>query len=256
VTTKKKTKKTAKKTVKKATTKNRLETNGQDDDAAIEATTNKIAIAEAHLGDLQPPAIAPCSRIEFVIRFSLPGYLQNSQRLRVQMEKESSQGLKVVRTPAEEAPWRTHWIDEAKGLAGIPSEQLYSAFVQAGSNFNVKGQGQKRMSDIVASTVSFEEDMIPLLNDDGSPAQYEVFEKFARIPPKKGPMVLIGRPLFKNCIARFVMRVDHIGWGSMNQVSIIFGTGGRLIGIGAYRVANKGPFGKWEIESAKVIEII
>jgi hypothetical protein len=141
---------------------------------------------------------------------------------------------------------RAHWIGTGrKRQMAIPWVMLHKAFCQAAQDFKYKGR--KNMSPLIGSTVACEQAMIPLDNSD-----YEVFTEWVRIPPRTGAMVQIGRPLKPKWKCSFVLVCDCEMWNAELLEQIIVGAG-KTIGIGAWRPALKGPYGRFVVTSFEVV---
>ena len=144
--------------------------------------------------------------------------------------------------PAEEAKFRAHWMRQGKKRQMcIPSRMLYLSFCQGALDFKVENDKKKNLSSLVASTVSFVENKIPL-----GTSEFEVLEEYVRIPPRTGAMVLIGRPLLPKWKVAFDLLIDDEQWDAALLEEIIVHAG-KNVGIGAWRPRLKGPYGKFVV---------
>lgn len=201
---------------------------------AATATRNRVA-TENGSASVQ----STVKRISVKIRGLPPGIIFQGKGVMAADQGES--GKKKKHRPAEEeARLRAHWTGTGsnKQLC-IPWVMLYQSICAAAGSF--KFRGQKTMATIVAATISCETDRIPL-----GTSEFEVLEEYARIPPKTGSMVLIGRPKLPKWEASFVLVADDEMYAAENLRDII-SHAGKLVGIGAWRPQLKGPYGRFEV---------
>ncbi len=169
-----------------------------------------------------------------------PGLLMNGKRL---MEEEANQPSKKKgqrRTAAEEAELHAHWtIANKKKVLGFPWAGVYKSICDAASNFKPPKGIKKSMSILVAATISCPFDFIPL-----DTAEYEVYEDYVRIPPRTGAMVKIGRPRIREWKSSFPLIVDEEFYLAALLEPIICNAG-KMVGIGPWRPALKGCYGKF-----------
>lgn len=102
------------------------------------------------------------------------------------------------------------------------------------------------MKQIVAATISCEQDMISLGSDE-----YEVYEEWCRIPPRTGAMVKVARPRIRQWSASFIMLVDSEMYGDkgVERLEDIINQAGKMIGIGPWRPSLGGPYGRFRVVS-------
>jgi hypothetical protein len=231
----------------------------------------------------------PSRKVRIRIRGLAPGLLFQGKGIMLADERLKCElgGQKVKPRPAiEEADLRCHWVGleelveedgsthpvakafsekKAKGselvryhknAAGkieipcMPWVIIYKALCEAAKSFKQKS-GRKSMSETVAGTVSL---MVPFcqkipLETSG----YRILEEFCRIPPRTGHMVLIGRPLFPEWAADFVIAVDDETWNA-STLEQMARHAGKLIGAGAWRPQLKGPYGRFVLENFEILE--
>ncbi len=182
-------------------------------------------------------------RIKVTIEGLPPGMIQQSKGL---MAADEGVKKKPTRTREEEARLHAHWTrcgvgkQKEKDICAIPWVALYKSICAAAGDF--KWKGKKMMSSLVASTISCEQDMIPLECDG-----YEVYVDWVRIPPRTGAVVKIGRPRFRDWKATFILVVDPESYKDVKDLNAIIVDAGKLIGIGAWRPQLKGPYGRFAV---------
>lgn len=185
---------------------------------------------------------AGVTKIDVTIRGLPPGVMFQGKGL---MEADAERGPGKPRPPEEEARLRAHWTGSGKNRQlCVPAVMLYNCLCKAAGHFKFKGT--TKYSSIVASTVAFETDMIPLGTDE-----FQTHVEYCRIPPKTGAMVKIGRPLIPEWSASFVIIADAEMYDP-NVLQDILKHAGKMIGIGAGRPELKRPYGKFSVESFEI----
>lgn len=183
-------------------------------------------------------------RVKVTIKGKSPGILFQGKGV---MESQEGCGGKPPRlTAAEEAKLRAHWVGEGKNKQlCIPWVMLYNSICTAAGSF--KFRGSKKMTSVVAATVTCEVDRIPL-----GTSEYEVYEDYCRIPPRTGAMVKIGRPRLKAWSATFILIVDDELY-DVAHLRPIIEHAGNLIGIGAWRPEKRGAHGRFSVEVFEIL---
>jgi hypothetical protein len=191
----------------------------------------------------RPAKVAGVKRVKVKIVGKHPGILFQGKGV---MEADQGSAKPPRRTALEEATLRAHWLGEGKyKQLCIPWVMLYNSICTSAGGF--KFRGAKKMTSVIAATVTCEVDRIPLGTD-----KFDVYEDYVRIPPKTGAMVKIGRALLKEWSAEFVLIVDDELYDVAN-VKPIIEHAGNLIGIGAWRPERRGAYGRFSVEEFRVI---
>ena len=126
------------------------------------------------------------------------------------------------------------------GKLYIPSTHLMGALVEAGKVKKVVGKGKSTYSKIVGYSVSINPYEI-----EHKIQKWEVFSVLAVNPMTKGRN-LLHRPQLKQWKATFEVEFDD----TEIQVPImkeLFDIAGKIAGIGDWRPAKKGPYGKFQV---------
>jgi len=133
----------------------------------------------------------------------------------------------------------------ADGSYYVPSVYLEGAMIEAGKNFKSKGKGT--LSKIMGSMLSVNPDAITILTKKGKSAGYEIDKRTAVNPMTKGRMI-VERPCFKEWVLKFdiIVDTDEI---PTERIKEILDWAGLYVGIGDYRPAKKGKFGKFIVTS-------
>jgi hypothetical protein len=149
-------------------------------------------------------------------------------------------------TPREQASKKVY-VDE-QGIVHVPGTNIFRAIIDAGV-FHKAGRSKipTQKSSLVPAAVNLVDLTCPLL---GQPA-WEVDSRSVVIP-STGGRIMCHRPRFDRWSISFGLEVD-LGMFAMPLVRQLLDDAGKRIGLGDFRPARKGPFGrfvvtKWEIE--------
>jgi len=151
-------------------------------------------------------------------------------------------------TPREQAE-RTAYRDVQSGDLYLPGPNLFAAIVDAGKFHKLgKNKVTTQRSSLVPAGLLVDELMIPL----GTKA-FEVDSRRVRIPATGG-CVMRHRARLDTWRASFTLDVDATVF-SPGFVRELLDDAGKKIGLGDYRPATRGPFGRfvvtrWEVEGA------
>jgi len=131
-----------------------------------------------------------------------------------------------------------------KGKLYQPSTHLSGALIEAGKKKKVVGQGKSTYSKICGYAVQIEPFEIQHQNQ-----KWEVFSCLAVNPSTKGRNPL-HRPILKEWKLTFNVLFDEseIAPSIMKE---LFDIAGRIVGIGDWRPAKKGPYGKFQVTEWK-----
>lgn len=163
------------------------------------------------------------------------------------MELDGDSDGKIVkkRPPEEEARLLAHWMKSGgKKMLAIPWVMFYRSFCKSASRF--KGPRKMTMESYLATTISCEQEKISLGTD-----QFEVFEEYVRIPPRKGGMVKIGRPLLPQWSCKITFLADCEVY-TPEILEKIIQEAGKTVGIGAWRPMLKGPYGRFLVKKFEI----
>jgi hypothetical protein len=126
-----------------------------------------------------------------------------------------------------------------EGKLAIPSLNLYRALV-IGAGFVKASKGRGTLSKYVAACIAVTPSYLII-----DPQEYEVSRMAAVNPNTKGRIITI-RPLFPEWSLEFTIAWDK---GLLDEIQIkeCIIQAGKLAGLGPYRPAKKGPYGRFEI---------
>jgi hypothetical protein len=155
-------------------------------------------------------------------------------------------------TPREQAETKLY-VDE-HGVLHIPGTNVFRAIIDAGQ-FHKAGKSKitTQKSSIVPAAVALLELACPLKGAAGEVPKWEVDSRSVVIP-STGGRIMCHRPRVDQWRLSFTLEVDT----SMFTVPLVrqlLDDAGKRIGLGDFRPARKGPFGRfvvvrWEVEKA------
>jgi hypothetical protein len=150
-------------------------------------------------------------------------------------------------TPREQAEKRLY-VDES-GVLHVPGTNIFRAIIDAGV-FHKAGRAKitTQKSSLVPAAVALVELVCPIRVDGGEP-KWEVDSRSVVIP-STGGRVMAHRPRLDRWAISFTLEIDT-GMFSTSLVRQLVDDAGKRIGLGDFRPARKGPFGrfvvvKWE----------
>lgn len=184
------------------------------------------------------------AKIDVTLRGLPPGILMCGKG---KMEHDANgTGKKGVQlTPEKEADLHANWMKNGKSrVLCIPWVNVYKCLCEAAGRFK---EGKRAMTQLVAATISCEQDRISLGTD-----RYEVYREWCRIPPKTGAMVQVARPRLTEWEASFTMVVDPEFYKNVGILEEVLKTAGKMVGLGPWRPALKGPYGRFVVANFEI----
>jgi len=149
------------------------------------------------------------------------------------------------RTPREEAE-RSAYRCPSTGKLFLPGPNLFAALVEAGKFHRVgKTKVTTMRSSLVPAGLLVQELVIPLGTKD-----FEVDSRRVRIPATGG-CVMRHRARLDEWKASFTLDVDESVFNA-KFVRVLLDDAGKKVGIGDFRPATRGPFGRFVVTSWKV----
>lgn len=151
-------------------------------------------------------------------------------------------------TPREQAE-RTAYRDASAGDLYLPGPNIFAALIEAGKFHKLgKNKVTTQRSSLVPAGLLVEELMLPL-----GTREFEVDSRRVRIP-STGGCVMRHRARLDRWKVTFTLDVDETVFGS-DFVRALVDDAGKKIGVGDYRPATRGPFGRfvvtgWEVADA------
>lgn len=149
-------------------------------------------------------------------------------------------------TPREQAAPK-RYADDA-GMLYVPGPNIFSAIIAAGT-FHKAGKSKltTMKTSLIPAGILVEELVCPLGTD-----HWEVDSRSVVIP-STGGRIMCHRPRVDQWQLSFTLDVDT-GMFSPGLVRSVVDDAGKKIGLGDYRPARKGPFGRFVVRQWDVIE--
>jgi hypothetical protein len=148
-------------------------------------------------------------------------------------------------TPKEQAQARLY-ISAATGKPVIPQPNLFRCLIDGGTFFKAgKSKVTTQKSSLIPACVEITGIELPIISKEG----WSVDTRAVRIP-STGGRILCHRPSFNDWGIGFTMSVDT-DLISAKLVRELMDAAGKRIGLGDFRPACKGPFGKFVVTSWK-----
>jgi hypothetical protein len=147
-------------------------------------------------------------------------------------------------TPKDQATSRLYVGHDGKPC--IPQPNLFRCLIDAGTFFKAgKSKVTTQKSSLIPACVEISGIELPIISKDG----WDVDTRAVRIP-STGGRILCHRPSFNDWQIAFTMSVDT-DLISPKLVRDLVDAAGKRIGLGDFRPACKGPFGKFVVTSWK-----
>jgi len=145
---------------------------------------------------------------------------------------------KKASTDWEKEALKKLYVD-SEGKMYQPSDHIERTLIEAGKKIKVKGGGKATYSKLFGSMVSVEPYEILI-----EPQKYEIHKSLVVIPSTKG-RVMRYRPMFKKWVLKFqVLFEEEIPAEAIKEA---FEIAGKYSGLGDWRPAKKGKFGKFQV---------
>jgi len=149
-------------------------------------------------------------------------------------------------TPREQASNKLYTGGDGETLV-IPGPNLFRCLIDAGTFFKAgKSKVTTAKTSLIPACVSISEIEIPIVSDES----WDVDTRAVRIP-STGGRILCHRPSFNDWKLEFTVELDT-EFMTSKLLREIFDAAGKRIGLGDFRPACKGPFGKFVVTSWKV----
>lgn len=155
-------------------------------------------------------------------------------------------------TPREQATPKRYADDE--GRLYIPGPNIFAAIIAAGT-FHKAGKSKltTQKTSLIPAGVMVDDLVCLLTNENGEAmTEWEVDSRSVVIP-STGGRIMAHRPRIDMWNAKFTLDID-ITMFSPKLVRDVVDDAGKKIGLGDYRPARKGPFGRFVVSKWEVVE--
>jgi hypothetical protein len=137
-------------------------------------------------------------------------------------------------SPTEDATYRLY--KNAEGVLYFPAENIRQSIIEAAKRHKL---GRRAATTDVAAAVYLTPDALPL------EGEWHVDSRPVVIPATQG-RILRHRPMFEGWSIEFHLQVDTDLIGE-STIRTIVDDSGKLVGIGDFRPARKGPYGRYSV---------
>lgn len=155
-------------------------------------------------------------------------------------------------TPREQAAPK-RYADE-QGFLYVPGPNIFACMIAAGV-FHKSGRSKltTQRTSLIPAGLMVEEMVCPIIDDHGRPIRDWEVDSRSVVIPATGGRVMCHRPRVDVWTTMFTIDVDESVF-SPALVRAIVDDAGKKVGLGDFRPARKGPFGRfvvshWEIRS-------
>ena len=168
-------------------------------------------------------------------------------------EQREAAGVKAstkkrIPTPEEEAKAGLYWTEDGGSIA-FPSCNIHRGLVKAASGTKLPSNKKKPLAPIIAGDINLEPDMLPF-----GTKEYSIFTTRV-VVQRQG--ILRSRPNLKNWRLTFYVTWEGQYLGpdfGTEELQELLETLGSSIGLGDFRPACMGPFGKFKVVSIEKVE--
>lgn len=148
-------------------------------------------------------------------------------------------------TVAEEAAYKI--IRNAQGMIGVPDQYIWACLVKGGEGFKFKGMRNLSTKDSsllggMIDIICGEDEFIPFVDQN---AEWVPTKMGGRNPSDKVAVTIV-RPLFRRWVLEFVLEIDN-GEVDSQTIRKLVERAGKFVGLGDFRPACKGRFGKFVV---------
>ncbi|HEX3642857.1 MAG TPA: hypothetical protein VHV10_16350 [Ktedonobacteraceae bacterium] len=121
----------------------------------------------------------------------------------------------------------------------LPAENVRQSIIEAAKRFKL---GRRAATTDVAAAVFISPFELPL------EGEWHVDSR-AVVIPATGGRILRHRPMFDEWSVKFQLQIDTDTGIDEKLIKEVLGSAGKLVGIGDFRPARKGPYGRFSIDS-------
>ena len=181
------------------------------------------------------------ARAEFLIVGLSPLLCNSPQSMFAAAGAKAAKG-KQIPTPAEEAELGTYRNEDGSFMFPVIGPR--NALLVASKNYKAKGKRGSVFGDL--AHIQPETEYAAILNGDGGPAKSYTKDTRRVVVQRNG--VLRTRPRFENWSLRFGLLYDSELIKDPETLRVIMDDAGNRIGIGDYRPAKWGWFGRFKVK--------
>lgn len=142
-----------------------------------------------------------------------------------------------TKSPQEQAKEKLY---ELEGTLFQPNNHIRGCLIEAGKEFQIKGKGKSTYSKVIGYSVE-----VNPMEIEHKKTKWEIYSVLA-VNPNTGGRNIVHRPMFREWELEFEITFDESRIHP-DVLREILDTAGQIVGIGDWRPAKKGTFGKFEV---------
>lgn len=148
-------------------------------------------------------------------------------------------------TPREQATPKRY--ADKDGVLYIPGPNIFAAIIAAGT-FHKAGKSKltTMKTSLIPAGVMVDDMICSLLDADGEPVTEWEVDSRSVVIPSTGGRIMCHRPRVDQWWTRFTLDIDTTMF-TPSLVRAVIDDAGKKIGLGDYRPARKGPFGRFVV---------
>lgn len=156
-------------------------------------------------------------------------------------------------TPRDQAEAK-RYADQAGNLY-IPGPNVFAAIVAAGA-FHKAGRSKLTTfkTSLIPAGVMVDDLVCPLTNADGEPLTAWEVDSRSVVIPATGGRIMAHRPRLDIWHMTFSLTIDETVF-TPNLIRAVIDDAGKKIGLGDYRPARKGPFGRFVVARWQPVDV-
>lgn len=156
-------------------------------------------------------------------------------------------------TPREQAEVK-RYADLDTGALFLPGANIFACLIAAGT-FHKAGKSKltTMKTSLIPAGLMVDELVCPLHDEKGEPLTAFEVDSRSVVIPSTGGRVMCHRPRVDAWNCTFTVEIDTEMF-SPNLIRAIVDDAGKKIGLGDYRPARKGPFGRFVVSKWEIVE--
>lgn len=155
-------------------------------------------------------------------------------------------------TPREQAEPKRY--ASADGALFIPGANIFAALIAAGT-FHKAGKSKLTTlkTSLIPAGLMVDDLICPLHDADGQPLTDWEVDSRSVVIPSTGGRIMCHRPRVDDWRCTFAVEIDTDMFAP-NLIRAVIDDAGKKIGLGDYRPARKGPFGRFVVSRWEIVE--
>jgi hypothetical protein len=149
-------------------------------------------------------------------------------------------------TPREQAEPK-RYVDAKSGALYIPGQNVFASIIAAGTFHKVgKRQLTTQKSSLIPAGLLVDNLICPLVDAKGKPIKTWEVDSRSVVIPSTGGRIMCHRPRIDDWFLEIVLELDTAVFHA-KLIRAVLDDSGKKIGLGDFRPARKGPFGRFVV---------